>query len=114
MVAKAKKKIDTEMRSPAYFPNVRENAAITSIIPPPSMDGISSKETRITNAVKVHKRIVSTNTSKIPKSPCFAGDFAFVVACAIGAVPQPASLDISPRETPIRSAFEVIIPISAP
>jgi len=44
--------------------------------------------------------MVSTNTSKMPNTPCFTGFFVSAQACAIEPVPRPASLEKMPRETP--------------
>ena len=44
--------------------------------------------------------IVSTNTSNIPKKPCFTGFLVSAQACAIEPVPRPASLEKIPLDTP--------------
>ena len=54
----------------------------------------------ITRAVSVHITIVSTNTSNIPKKPCFTGLLVSAHACAIDPVPRPASLEKMPLDTP--------------
>ena len=48
----------------------------------------------------LHRRIVSVNTSNIPQHPCAAGCFVSASACAMGAVPQPASFENNPRVIP--------------
>ena len=48
----------------------------------------------------VQRRSVSMATSKIPQKPCSAGRVPSAVACAIGAVPHPASLESRPRNVP--------------
>ena len=67
----------------------------------------NTPEIIITRAVKVHKTIVSKNTSKIPKQPWECAFSAFDDACAQGAVPLPASFDKSPRLTPYRMALVI-------
>jgi len=48
----------------------------------------------------VQMMIVSTNTSKMPKKPCFTGFFVSAQAWAMEPVPRPASLEKMPRDTP--------------
>ena len=55
---------------------------------------------KITIAVIVQIKIVSVNTSKIPKNPCFTGSLVSADACAIDPVPRPASFEKMPREKP--------------
>lgn len=59
-----------------------------------------SKAKITTKAVILHSRIVSVNTSNMPQHPCAAGCFVSASACAMGAVPQPASFENSPRVIP--------------
>ena len=54
----------------------------------------------MTSAVSVHITIVSTNTSNMPKKPCFTGFLVSAQACAIEPVPRPASFEKIPLETP--------------
>ena len=64
-------------------------------------------ERSITKAVKLHKTIVSIKTSKMPRLPCPCGSCPSEDACAEGEVPQPASLERTPRLTPYRNAAEI-------
>ena len=60
----------------------------------------------MTRAVSVHRKTVSIITSMMPRNPCSAGESDEDAECAIGEVPAPASLLISPRITPVRTLFE--------
>ena len=60
--------------------------------------------------------IVSANTSKIPKSPCFTGLSVSAQAWAIEPVPRPASFEKIPRDTPFWRATNIaptIPPVTA-
>ena len=89
-----------------YFdisPHETENAVITSSVPSPER---GTPDVKITIAVKVHITTVSKKTSKSPSVPCAAGDIASAPACAIGAVPPPASFEKAPLPTPCFTASE--------
>ena len=76
------------------------NPRIVSSAPAASPYPTGTPLHRITSAVNVQITMVSTNTSKIPKNPCFTGFFVSAHACAIEPVPSPASLEKIPLETP--------------
>ena len=63
-------------------------------------------------AVAVQTMMVSTNTPSICTSPCCTGWATVAAAAALGALPMPASLEKSPRLTPLSSA--AIIPPATP
>ena len=54
----------------------------------------------IISAVNVQMTMVSTKTSKIPKSPWRTGYLVSAEAWAIEPVPSPASLEKIPQDTP--------------
>ena len=56
------------------------------------------------NAVAVQMIIVSTNTPSDWIRPCFTGCDTVAVAATLGTLPIPASLENSPRLTPLSSA----------
>lgn len=55
----------------------------------------------------VHITMVSRKTSTTPIIPCWIGWSTAAEACAMDAVPMPASLVNIPRETPVRSAVSI-------
>lgn len=61
---------------------------------------------RMATAVTVQTKMVSQNTSKIPQKPCSTGLLASLHACAIDALPNPASWVNIPREIPTRIAVK--------
>ena len=71
-------------------------------------------ETNTTRAVMVQTTKVSTNTSKMPISPCLTGWSTFAVECIIGAVPQPASLLYTERASPVVMARDTVAPANPP
>ena len=53
-----------------------------------------------TTADIVQITMVVMNTSNTPQRPCFTGSSVLDAACAIGALPSPASFENTPRPTP--------------
>ena len=92
------------------------NPAIVSSAPAASPYGTDTPLHRITNAVSVQITIVSANTSKIPKSPCFTGFLVSAQACAMEPVPRPASLEKIPLDTPffiLKKKLPITPPVTA-
>ena len=58
----------------------------------------------MTSAVTVHITIVSKNTSNTAHMPCSHGSFASAAVCTMTDEPSPASLENTPRDTPVRMA----------
>ena len=100
MVEKAKQHIATAVKMDIHPPYTEVNPLIVSSAPAASPYPTGTPLQRITNAVRVQITIVSTNTSKIPKKPCFTGFLVSAQACAIDPVPRPASFEKIPRDTP--------------
>lgn len=92
---------------PIYLPN----AVSTKFIALPVLCGSAIS---ITSAVNVHSNMVSTKTSKTPRQPCAWGLSLFEDACAVGDVPQPASFDKTPLDTPYRIDAEIPKPTKPP
>ena len=106
MVAKANRKTETLNNAVDIFPSVAEKEENTIIIGADRCNEATSQFSKITKAVIVQTSIVSINTSITPRNPCSQAELVFEVACAIGEVPQPASLEKSPLIVPYRNAFE--------
>ena len=103
IVARAKRIQDIETKYLPKLPKKHSNAEMTIFIAFSSGDLF---DRIITKAVRVQSKIVSINTSKIPRQACLCGLLAFDDACAQGEVPQPASFDNIPLETPYLMALE--------
>ena len=58
--------------------------------------------------------IVSKNVPSIAIVPCFTGLFVFAAACAIGALPSPASFENTPLEIPYCMARAIADPAKPP
>jgi hypothetical protein len=58
--------------------------------------------------------MVSTNTSTAPQTPCSKGWAVSAVACTMGAVPRPASLESIPRAMPCLIAVATATPVAPP
>ena len=69
---------------------------------------------KITNAVIVHTTSVSIKGSSIEIVPCLMGLFVFAAACAIGELPNPASFEKIPRDTPNLIAIHTDAPAKPP
>ena len=100
IVENAKQHIATAVKMDTQPPYTDVNPLIVSSAPAASPYPIGTPLQRITRAVNVQITIVSTNTSKMPKNPCFTGFLVSAQACAIDPVPSPASLEKIPRDTP--------------
>ena len=68
----------------------------------------------ITKPVIVHTMRVSIIVPNIATSPCSTGSFVWAAACAIGALPKPASFEKIPRATPKRMAAQTVAPAKPP
>ena len=110
-VANANKIEETQTNQAPNLPKNEENALITISI---AFLSIFTLDKIITKAVKVHNRIVSTKTSKIPRHPCPWLFFVSVEAWAQGDVPHPASLERTPRLIPYLIAKEIEYPNTPP
>ena len=86
--------------STAYFPKLPSQCSNALITTPTGVLRPQFGDKRTTKAVKEQSRIVSINTSKMPRHPCPCGLPLALDAWAAGDVPQPASFDKTPRETP--------------
>jgi len=75
---------------------------------------LQSPETNIDKAVIEQITIVSANTSKTPQSPWRTGWSVVAAACAIGALPRPASFVNTPRATPYFIESIKVAPIKPP
>ena len=62
----------------------------------------------------VHTINVSIMVPSMATSPCSTGSFVFAAACAMGALPNPASLEKMPRATPNRIAAHTVAPAKPP
>ena len=100
MVENAKQHIATAVKIETQLPYVEVNPEIVSSAPAALPKLIGTSLHKITSAVRVHITIVSTKTSNIPKNPCFTGFLVSAHAWAIEPVPNPASLEKIPLETP--------------
>ena len=69
---------------------------------------------KITKAVMVHTINVSIRGSSIEIDPCLMGLLVFAAACAIGELPNPASFEKTPRETPNLIAIITVAPANPP
>ena len=106
--AKATKSAD------ALVPKMVEKAEVISSLPGFSPKVTSTPLMIMDSAVREQIRMVSTNTSKIPKIPCCTGPSQFAAACAIGAEPRPASLENADLLRPQMTAFLSRMPLPAP
>ena len=68
----------------------------------------------ITKPVIVQTTSVSIKVPSIATRPCSTGSFVLAAACAIGALPSPASLENIPRATPKRIAAQTVAPAKPP
>ena len=58
--------------------------------------------------------MVSTKVSSMPMVACVMGELVEAAACAMGAVPSPASLEKMPRAMPMRMASMMEAPAAPP
>ena len=100
IVENAKQHIATAVKIDTQPPYTEVNPLMVSSAPAASPYPTGTPLHKMTSAVSVQITIVSTNTSKIPKNPCFTGFLVSAQACAIEPVPSPASLEKIPLETP--------------
>ncbi len=99
----------------APLPKVEAKAALVSSTPaPPLLKSMGVPLMRITRAVMVQITVVSANTSKMPNRPCCTGPLVSAAAWAIGAEPKPASLENTPRATPLVMALVMVMPTAPP
>ena len=68
----------------------------------------------ITSPVMVHTTSVSIKVPSMAIRPCSTGSSVFAAACAMGALPRPASLEKMPRATPKRIAAQIVAPAKPP
>ena len=80
----------------------------------PEIPDSSTPVSMITRPVIVHTTKVSINVPSIAISPCSTGSLVRAAACAIGALPKPASLEKMPRATPKRIAAQTLAPAKPP
>lgn len=93
IVENAKQHIATAVKIDTQPPYTEVNPLMVSSAPAASPYPTGTPLHKMTSAVSVQITIVSTNTSKIPKNPCFTGFLVSAQACAIEPVPSPASLE---------------------
>ena len=105
MVAKANKNTETERSTFDTLPSDAPKAENAIKIGLSAYSEATSKLSKITSAVIVQTSIVSIKTSITPKNPCSQAESVFAVACAIGELPHPASLEKSPLIVPYRNAL---------
>ena len=98
MVVKAKIANATATTSAPTLGRADANAAEVSAAPfsPP----VQAPEVRITRPVMVQITMVSMKVPSMATMPCLTGFLVRAAACAIGALPRPASLEKMPRATP--------------
>ena len=75
IVENAKQHRATAVKIEIQFPSVAVNPLIVSSAPASAPNPTGIPLQRITKAVNVQIKIVSVNTSKIPRSPCLTGSF---------------------------------------
>ena len=123
-MAKANSTMHAAVTMPPAFPKRAARAAATAPLPPrESIFSVrlcgntqSSKK-----AVRLHPMIVSKNTSKIAHIPCFCASclclslpFPSLIPCSTARLPRPASLENTPRDTPLRIAAAIPYPVIPP
>ena len=89
-----------------------ENAMRVRLAPvsPESMTPVMT----MARPVIVQTMSVSMNVPSMAIVPCLTGSSVRAAACAIGALPSPASLEKMPRATPMRSAISIVAPAKPP
>lgn len=92
----AKHKVTMCFPSPGK-PRLKANEVSEELFSP--LDQASGKR-RITKAVMEHITMVSKNTPDMEINPWFKGLSVLAAACAIGVLPNPASLENTPLVTP--------------
>ena len=80
----------------------------------PEIPDSNTPVSMITRPVIVHTTRVSIKVPNIAISPCSTGSLVLAAACAIGALPRPASLEKMPRATPKRIAAQTLAPAKPP
>ena len=98
MVENANRMVPMVTPQAPIVPKELLNAAIVSAVP--SQPEVHAPEDTTTKPVMVQMINVSKNTSNAPQKACFTGLLVFAAACAIGALPKPASLENTPRAKP--------------
>ena len=115
MVEKAKSiRAKATKREAKRAPKTVAKACMMSSLPGFTPKGISTPLQMMVRAVREQMTMVSTKTSKMPKTPCSTGPLVSAAAWAMAAEPRPASLEKALRRIPQMTVCFSRMPEPAP